>query len=49
MEASNLVQASAAFHPEKNSLSPLNRKPGGSQWQTGSLDEEKYALLLLGI
>jgi len=49
MEVSGLVHASAAFHLEKHSLYPLNRKPGGSQWQTGNLDEEKYTLPLLGI
>jgi hypothetical protein len=27
----------------------LNRKLGGSQWQTGKLEEEKYTLPLLGI
>jgi hypothetical protein len=49
MEVSGLVHASAAFHPEKRSLYPLNRKLGGSEWQTGKLEEEKYTLPLLGI
>jgi len=33
----------------KHSLYPLNRKPGGFQWRTGYLEEEKCGLPLLGI